>query len=143
MDPCPGTCGFNARCQVINHNPICSCNPGYNGDPFVRCNLETSKKLHSSYLLLQLSKCLCFIFFLSLSWCGFPLFFPEYVCRITCTEAQSKSLCPLPLWTQLTMSSDWGYTCLLVLTELHRTSAQLPPRMYNKFRVSGKFSMHK
>lgn len=43
-DPCPGTCGFNARCQVINHNPICSCNPGYRGDPFIRCNAETSKK---------------------------------------------------------------------------------------------------
>lgn len=45
VDPCPGTCGFNARCQAINHNPICSCNPGYIGDPFVRCNLEQSKTI--------------------------------------------------------------------------------------------------
>lgn len=37
IDPCPGTCGQNARCQVINHNPICSCNNGYTGDPFTRC----------------------------------------------------------------------------------------------------------
>lgn len=37
VDPCPGTCGLNARCQVVNHNPICSCSPGYTGDPFVRC----------------------------------------------------------------------------------------------------------
>lgn len=37
IDPCPGTCGQNARCQVINHNPICSCNSGYTGDPFTRC----------------------------------------------------------------------------------------------------------
>lgn len=37
-DPCPGTCGSNARCQVVNHNPICSCSPGYSGDPFVSCN---------------------------------------------------------------------------------------------------------
>lgn len=42
-DPCPGTCGQNARCQVINHNPICSCSNGYTGDPFVRCIQETSK----------------------------------------------------------------------------------------------------
>lgn len=37
QDPCPGTCGQNARCQVVNHNPICSCSPGMTGDPFARC----------------------------------------------------------------------------------------------------------
>lgn len=51
VDPCPGTCGYNARCQVINHNPICSCNAGYNGDPFVRCNLEQSKSMLSPFFL--------------------------------------------------------------------------------------------
>ncbi|RZC36330.1 hypothetical protein BDFB_000152 [Asbolus verrucosus] len=38
-DPCPGTCGQNAQCQVINHLPSCTCNPGYTGDPFRYCNL--------------------------------------------------------------------------------------------------------
>lgn len=38
IDPCPGTCGQNAKCQVINHNPICSCMPRFTGDPFTRCN---------------------------------------------------------------------------------------------------------
>jgi hypothetical protein len=37
IDPCPGTCGQNAKCQVINHNPICSCSNGMTGDPFSRC----------------------------------------------------------------------------------------------------------
>lgn len=37
VDPCPGTCGQNARCQVVNHNPICSCAQGNTGDPFSRC----------------------------------------------------------------------------------------------------------
>lgn len=37
VDPCPGTCGLNANCQVINHSPICSCISGYTGDPFTRC----------------------------------------------------------------------------------------------------------
>jgi len=37
-DPCPGTCGLQARCNVINHNPICSCPPGFTGDPFTRCS---------------------------------------------------------------------------------------------------------
>lgn len=39
-DPCPGTCGINAKCQVINHNPICSCPPRFTGDPFSRCEIE-------------------------------------------------------------------------------------------------------
>lgn len=37
VDPCPGSCGQNALCQVINHNPICTCNSGFTGDPFTRC----------------------------------------------------------------------------------------------------------
>ncbi|XP_066901548.1 neurogenic locus notch homolog protein 1-like, partial [Halyomorpha halys] len=37
IDPCPGTCGQNAQCQVINHSPICSCRSGFTGDPFSRC----------------------------------------------------------------------------------------------------------
>lgn len=37
IDPCPGTCGLNALCQVSNHNPICSCPPRNTGDPFSRC----------------------------------------------------------------------------------------------------------
>ncbi|ETN60100.1 dumpy [Anopheles darlingi] len=36
-DPCPGSCGFSARCTVVNHNPICSCPARLTGDPFVRC----------------------------------------------------------------------------------------------------------
>lgn len=49
-DPCPGTCGLNARCQVVNHNPICSCKSGFTGDPFVRCVPEESKhRLISSF----------------------------------------------------------------------------------------------
>lgn len=43
QDPCPGTCGINARCQVVNHNPICSCSVRFTGDPFVRCIPEESK----------------------------------------------------------------------------------------------------
>ena len=36
-DPCPGACGIDARCQVVGHNPVCSCANGFTGDPFVRC----------------------------------------------------------------------------------------------------------
>lgn len=37
IDPCPGTCGLSARCEIVNHNPICSCPSRFTGDPFIRC----------------------------------------------------------------------------------------------------------
>lgn len=37
VDPCPGSCGVQAQCSVINHTPICTCIDGYKGDPFVSC----------------------------------------------------------------------------------------------------------
>lgn len=36
-DPCLGTCGENANCNVINHSPICACKTGLTGNPFTRC----------------------------------------------------------------------------------------------------------
>lgn len=37
INPCPGSCGINAVCQVVKHSPICSCENKFTGDPFVRC----------------------------------------------------------------------------------------------------------
>lgn len=37
VDPCPGSCGINAECHVINHIPECSCLPGYTGDALAIC----------------------------------------------------------------------------------------------------------
>lgn len=42
VDPCPGSCGYNAECQVINHVPICHCLNGFTGDPFTGCQQGTS-----------------------------------------------------------------------------------------------------
>jgi len=39
QDPCPGTCGQNADCQVVNHLPACTCRPGYTGNPFQYCSV--------------------------------------------------------------------------------------------------------
>ena len=36
-NPCIGTCGINAKCDVVNHNAICSCPYDYTGDPFSQC----------------------------------------------------------------------------------------------------------
>lgn len=48
IDPCPGTCGISALCQVINHNPICTCPERYSGDPFVRCQLVVGRSNNKS-----------------------------------------------------------------------------------------------
>lgn len=37
-DPCPGVCASNADCRAVNHLPVCTCLPGYSGDPFLQCN---------------------------------------------------------------------------------------------------------
>ena len=37
VDPCPGSCGVQAHCTVVDHNPICNCPKGFEGDPFFRC----------------------------------------------------------------------------------------------------------
>jgi hypothetical protein len=36
-DPCPGSCGAGAVCNVMNHMPVCTCPEGYTGDPFTNC----------------------------------------------------------------------------------------------------------
>lgn len=37
-DPCPGSCGINAHCQVWQHSPICSCPYPLLGNPFEHCS---------------------------------------------------------------------------------------------------------
>lgn len=36
-DPCPGSCGINANCQVIQHLAICTCIEGFTGNAFTQC----------------------------------------------------------------------------------------------------------
>lgn len=43
-DPCPGSCGSGARCEVINHTPMCQCFDGYIGDPFTNCYLPPPQR---------------------------------------------------------------------------------------------------
>lgn len=64
MDPCPGSCGLNAECSVINHVPICSCYQGYTGDPFNKCfpKVPTGNNNNISFLVILV---LCIKYFRS------------------------------------------------------------------------------
>lgn len=54
-DPCPGSCGFNAFCNVVNHSPVCHCMTGYTGDPFSGCSMQQSKEIRDDYYLLVIT----------------------------------------------------------------------------------------
>lgn len=43
VDPCIGTCGFNAQCLISNHVPNCICPAGTSGNAFISCNQYEGK----------------------------------------------------------------------------------------------------
>ena len=49
IDPCieSNPCARNAFCKVIQHEPDCTCPPGFIGDPFIRC--EPPRKSDTSH----------------------------------------------------------------------------------------------
>lgn len=51
QDPCPGTCGQNAECQVVNHLPTCTCYQGYTGDPYRYCSIPLDEQRKNNYVL--------------------------------------------------------------------------------------------
>lgn len=57
VDPCRGNCGLQAMCQVINHNPICSCPSGMTGDPFTRCIAEGKSDFLPKLMLVAVFIC--------------------------------------------------------------------------------------
>lgn len=44
VNPCAGTCGSGAHCEVRNHVPVCSCPLGFKGDPFSYCRRADPSK---------------------------------------------------------------------------------------------------
>lgn len=50
INPCAGVCGRNAECSVVNHQPMCTCLPGYTGNPFATCSI--TRKCHYLKIIL-------------------------------------------------------------------------------------------
>lgn len=46
VDPCPGTCGASAICEVINHIAMCHCPEGMTGNAFIHCSPVQSRFHH-------------------------------------------------------------------------------------------------
>uniref|UniRef100_A0A1A9ZCQ5 EGF-like domain-containing protein n=1 Tax=Glossina pallidipes TaxID=7398 RepID=A0A1A9ZCQ5_GLOPL len=76
-DTCPGTCGTNANCRVVNHNPICYCMSGFTGDPFIRCVYEEKRPIVND----SLNSCMP-------SPCG-----PNSQCRVSNANEQPVCSC--------------------------------------------------
>lgn len=53
-NPCTDSCGVDSKCEVANHIPICSCDRGYTGDPFVKCVPIPGKFLFFFFLLFNI-----------------------------------------------------------------------------------------
>lgn len=56
VDPCPGACGFNAICNVVNHAPICTCPTRHTGNPFVACQPISKYSQNSSHVTVSCYK---------------------------------------------------------------------------------------
>lgn len=71
IDPCPGSCGINAQCQVVVHKSVCTCQRAFTGDPYKACSRIPRKFCGRS--------CLDFIFVLLGRSKEFPLKFFQYL----------------------------------------------------------------
>lgn len=56
-DPCPGVCGINAECTVVNHVPACTCFPDHVGDPFQSCRPKPAIREYSCSLVANCVYC--------------------------------------------------------------------------------------
>lgn len=104
VDPCPGVCGINAKCDALSHSPFCSCGPGQNGDPFVKC-FDMPRKSQKKFIVKTLRPAYgnCYSIFFSNAY----------------TTTTSKSLCPIALWAILRVSRQRRLSVLHVYVQLH------------------------
>lgn len=67
VNPCIGTCGSSATCNVYNHQASCTCLAGYTGDPFSSCSPIPSKQSSRFFVRFskKLSKLIVFVVFVS------------------------------------------------------------------------------
>lgn len=105
QDPCPGVCGQNAECQVINHLPSCNCIIGYSGDPFTFCSFTIDKSKFIMNTIIKTSK-IEFRYFSS-------------------SKRHIKSMPTKSLRRKQSVSRTKRSSCLFLLTKLYRKFSEL------------------
>lgn len=128
INPCKGSCGVNAECKVVNHNPICTCPVFYSGDPFSRC-FRLRKYwwwwlyyLFYTYRIDQKRN----VFIWLLIWLNF------FSWKLANTR---ESMHTITVWAELYLSwSKWS-TNLHLPRRLPRPTTLLQTRMYQQRRV--------
>lgn len=100
QDPCPGTCGQNAECWVVNHHPLCTCRSGFTGDPFIACTMDSKFNRFSPITIEDSTPCGQMLM-INHSTC-FPVILPvkENVCNPSpcgpnsqCKEVSGQAVC--------------------------------------------------
>lgn len=98
IDPCPGACGTNSDCSVINHNPICACLNGFTGDPFRYCFKHTPRMsniiFHPNLIIINLIQ--------------------NYTFRFSAHPRQITAVCPFSMWSKRNLSGDCRFTFMFV-----------------------------
>ncbi|GBN12717.1 Fibrillin-2 [Araneus ventricosus] len=111
LDPCasPTACGTKARCQPVNHRPLCSCLPEHTGDPRVEC-----------------SRVECIID----SDCGNGKICQNYRCLVGCRSDQgclSDEVCISRQCQKLCMFSNTCGIKSVCTASVHRAQCECPP----------------
>lgn len=86
VDPCPGSCGFNADCTVGNHVALCNCIPGHTGDPFSGCSVIECKSCERLDIFLT-TQLRIYVFNLRIYWI-----------LNRCIRTTSKSVQSITMW---------------------------------------------
>lgn len=125
VDPCPGTCGRDARCDVVNHVPMCSCPPGYTGNPFLLCRpfIPDGEFPNISCILDYFSSIFILIVVIAIN-----VAHTKFQSRFTCRYHQA-TLHPFALWTKQRLQSGERSRCLFVPAWFSRQPTRLQARM--------------
>lgn len=132
QDPCPGACGRDAQCRVVNHSPICVCPSGWTGDPITGCRIIPSKHVHQTLINKSSLFCLVVILHDSLTQ---PLrlvnicstnTIPTCSGRRHVTTLTTKPVHTITLRTQLSMPSGHRPGPVRMCARYDRGCAQLP-----------------
>lgn len=129
QDPCTGTCGKDAECKVVNHNPICVCPAGWTGDPLTGCRIIPSKKCSFATNSLSMN-----------NWSNYlklcnnrSSYSKSWFWTSNFTTHSAESMHAQPLRTKFAVPSCVRPSSMWLHAQYDRLGTQLPTGMLNHF----------